>query len=117
MSKRKQKGKRLLRFELFGNRWTVRETGKNSGAMDPDSWGECHFDARIVWLQDERSATKEQRKTTLLHEVQHIIEEHFCLDFTRGGRSAKMADNYTDRISLGWLYVIRGCPEILTFVK
>jgi hypothetical protein len=115
---KKLPGKHLLYFTLFGKQWDVREAPPKHRVFEEDKRGPVWA---IVWLEDgviylRSTATREQKQTALLHEIQHIIEEHHCIDHTGAAPTEDESENRTDRLSLGWLYVIRGCPEVLAFV-
>lgn len=118
MTKRRAAGKRLLQFTLFGKNWDVREVPAGHKVLDEDNrgpvWAIVWLEQGVIYLRAEQ--TIEQKQTALLHEIQHIIEEHHCIDHERGAHSHDESENRTDRLSLGWLYVIRGCPEVLQFV-
>jgi hypothetical protein len=112
-------GKHLLKFTLFGNTWQVREVPPGHRVLDEDNRGPVWA---IVWLNDKiiylRSvATREQKQTALMHEIEHIIEEHYCIDHELPAPDNDESENRTDKLSLGWLYVIRACPEVVKFVK
>jgi hypothetical protein len=116
--KRRAAGKRLLQFTLFGKAWDVREVPPGHRVLDEDNrgpvWAIVHLEAGVIYLRDV--ATREQKQTALLHEIEHIIEEHHCIDHMHPAPTEDESENRTDRLSLGWLYVIRGCPEVLQFV-
>jgi len=82
-----------------------------------DIYGMCYMEDREIYIRDEETATLEQRQTALLHEIQHIIEDHYSIDFLRASEDVAASENRTDHISLGWLYVIRGCPQVVEFVR
>jgi hypothetical protein len=111
-------GKRLLEFTLFGKRWDVREVPPGHKVLDEDNrgpvWAIVWLEYGIIYLRSV--ATIEQKQTALLHEIQHIIEEHYCIDHERAAPDNDASETCTDHLSLGWLYVIRGCPEVLAFV-
>ena len=65
-----------------------------------------YLEKKIIYLQSRNTMTLEQQQTALFHEIQHIIEDHFHID---------QDDEVTDKIALGWLYFIRGCPDIIKF--
>lgn len=116
--KKKAAGKRLLQFTLFGKAWDVREVPPGHKVLDEDNrgpvWAIVYLEEGVMYLRSV--ATSEQKQTALLHEIQHIIEEHHCIDHERAAQDNDESENRTDRLSLGWLYVIRGCPEVLAFV-
>lgn len=111
-------GKRLLQFTLFGNRWDVRLVPENSPHLKNDQgescYGQAYLEENLVYMRE--TMTREQQQTTLVHEIEHIIEDHFTIEFKGGCATDQEADAWTDRIGLGWLYVIRGCPEVVAFV-
>lgn len=112
-------GKRLLQFTLFGKQWDVREVppGHKVFGGDPERvWAIVWLETGAIYLLNSEHATREQQQTALLHEIQHIIEEHYCIDHQIVAPDNTESENRTDRLSLGWLYVIRGCPEVLQFV-
>jgi hypothetical protein len=80
------------------------------------AWGCVYYDENRVYLADADDATREQQQTALLHEIQHIIEEHYAITHVIAAVDNNDSEERTDRLSLGWLYVIRGCPEVISFV-
>lgn len=118
MKHKKPAGKQLITFTLFGKKWSVREVPPGHKVLDEDTQGPVWA---IVWLEEgviylRATATMEQKQTSLLHEIQHIIEEHYCIDHEFRAPDNNESENRTDRLSLGWLYVLRGCPEVIAFV-
>lgn len=111
-------GKRLLTFSLFGNQYEVRAVKKGHAKLDndPQVYGMCYMEERVIYLADSNAITLEQQQATLLHEIQHLIEDHYCIDHEIASQSNIGSEQKTDQISLGWLYVIRGCPEVTAFV-
>jgi Zn-dependent peptidase ImmA (M78 family) len=111
-------GKRLLTFSLFGNQYEVRTVKKGHAKLDGDPlvYGMCYMEERVIYLCDSNGITLEQQQATLLHEIQHLIEDHYCIDHEIGSQTNIGSEQKTDQISLGWLYVIRGCPEVTAFV-
>ena len=112
-------GKLLMTFTLFGKAWEVRDVPKGHkmlGNGDLDTWGEVHFEDNRIYLADTNNATHEQRCTSLMHEINHIIEEHYCIDLGKAPVSDDGGEDRTDKLGMGWLYVIRGCPEVIAFV-
>ena len=120
MTKRKQRaaGRRLLQFTLFGKRWDVREVPPGHKVFnDPGKvWAIVWLNDGVIYLLDSAHATREQQQTALLHEIQHIIEDHYCIDHELAAADNNESETRTDRLSLGWLYVVRGCPEVIEFV-
>lgn len=112
-------GKRLLQFTLFGNRWDVREVPRSHKLLDGDDrvFAMVYYEEYRIYIAAlDGDMTVEQQQTSLLHEIQHIIEEHYCINHLKPAEDENGSEDRTDRISLGWLYVIRGCPEVLSFV-
>ena len=121
MAKPRKAGKRLFEFTLFGKMWDVREVPiKHPRLRDKDSphgaWGAVYYNENTVYIARAEDATLEQQQTAILHEIQHIIEEHYAIDHKIPSFTTDDLETRVDRISLGWLYVIRGCPEVIAFV-
>jgi hypothetical protein len=117
--KGKRPGTRLFKFVLFGNEYDVRccPAGHKKFDNEHDVYGMCYMEDREIYIRDVDTATLEQRQTALLHEIQHLIEDHYSIDFERAAEDNKSSEARTDHISLGWLYVIRGCPQVIDFVR
>jgi Zn-dependent peptidase ImmA (M78 family) len=111
-------GKRLLKFSLFGNDYEVRTVRAGHAKLDNDPrvFGMCYMEERVIYLASSEDVTLEQQQSTLLHEIQHVIEDHYCIDHLTASETDLGSEQKTDQIALGWLYVIRGCPEVLAFV-
>jgi hypothetical protein len=112
-------GKRLFQLDLFGKKYDVRlapdghevfEAGENERV-----WGITVLEDRTMYLN--ASGTPEQRHTTLLHEVQHLIEEHYCLDHMDRCTTEAESEARTDKISLGWLYFMRSNRHAVDYIR
>jgi hypothetical protein len=112
---RKKLGKPWLTFKLFGLQWKAYIVPQShpelvSGDGDTITQGICYFDRRVMFFTE--SLSDEQLATTLAHEIQHAIEEHADVDYSKAVPE-DVADRMTDQVARGWLYVIRDCPELL----
>jgi hypothetical protein len=114
MAKR-QPGKLWFKFQLFGLQWEARIAPAKSAALDKGkTMAYCQYNERLIVISD--ALTLEQQRTTFAHELQHAIEEHADVDYEEAV-SPDVSDRCTDQVARGWLYVIRHCPEILTFFR
>ncbi len=112
---KKQPGKAWFDFKLFGLRWQARIVPSRHNALDHgNTIAYCDFENRVMAFSD--ATTKEQLRTAFAHELQHAIEEHADVDYEQA-LSPDTADRCTDQVARGWLYVIRECPEILSFLR
>lgn len=112
MAKRKY-GKLLLRFPLYGFDWDVRSVPPTSKVLE-GAVGICYLSDHVIYLSE--SNTEEQARTTLAHEIQHVIEDHADVDYTKQTDDAT-ADRMTDQVSRGWLMLVRTCPELLAWLS
>lgn len=107
-------GKKLMSFSLYGTVYQVREVPRGHETLDDgtdtadDVKAMVFLEDRVIYIQSRRYMTLEQQQTALAHEVEHIVEDHCHIQHS---------EENTDRISLGWLYIIRGCPDVVTFLK
>ena len=105
----------MFKFRLFGLDWEARAVGRKSPLLDRGrSMGACFYNARMIYVGDWLS--HEQQRTTLAHELEHAIEDHAGVEHTTP-TPPDVADRWTDQIALGWLYLIRECPEIVSFLR
>jgi len=105
-------GKPLLKFPLFGFDWEVRTVGAGSKVLD-GAVGICYLSDHVIYLSEDN--TDEQARTTLAHEIQHVIEDHADVDYTQP-TDDPTADRMTDQVSRGWLMLIRTCPALLAWL-
>lgn len=111
----KRPGKSWFTFQLFGLDWEARLIPEKSKVLDRGkSVGVCFYNARWIGVADWVSL--EQQRTTLAHELQHAIEDHAGVEHDFPA-AADVADRWTDQLALGWLYLIRHCPEIISFLR
>lgn len=109
------KGKPWFKFKLFGLKWEARIYPHNGPTLDKGATlAFCDYDTRQMGFSDQ--LTNEQLRTALVHEMQHVIEEHSDVDYEEV-HSPDVADRLTDQVARGWLYVIRECPEIVAFLR
>ena len=112
---RRAKGKPWFKFRLFGLPWEARIYPHDSKALDKGAtlaW--CDYTTRQMGFSD--MLTNEQLRTALVHEIQHVIEEHADVDYEET-HSPEVSDRLTDQVARGWLYLIRECPAIIDFLR
>lgn len=112
-------GRKLLEFNLFGIEWQVREVKLKHEKLDPKDnrvFGMVHLEERVVYIGSNKYLTLEQQQQCVFHEIQHIIEDHFSIDHEYKAENEQFSESRTDSIACGWLYVVRGCPEVIEFV-
>jgi hypothetical protein len=108
-------GKLWFKFKLFGLQWEARVIPAKHKALDRGATlAFVMYNER--WMGFSDSLTAEQQRTAVVHEIQHVIEEHADVDYEQAV-SADVADRCTDQVARCWLYVIRECPEILDFLR
>ena len=112
MAKRKP-GKLLLKFPLYGFDWEVRTAPAKHKILD-GAVGHCFLNDHVMYVSEDN--TDEQARTTVAHEIQHIIEEHADVDYTKQTDEAT-GDRMTDIVSRGWLMLIRTCPDLLAWLR
>jgi hypothetical protein len=114
---KRRPGRILLAFPLFGFDWQVRTvpTGHKilKGDGGPPGVGICYLSEHVIYLSEAN--TDEQARTTLAHEIQHVIEDHADVDYTQP-TDEPTADRMTDQVSRGWLMLIRTCPALLAWL-
>jgi Zn-dependent peptidase ImmA (M78 family) len=117
MAKLRKSGKRLFTFSLFGNDYDVRLVTRGHAELDsdPKAWGMAYMEQRLIYIRT--GATLEQKQTTLMHEIEHIIEDHYCIDHEEKCDNNDDSESRTDKISLGWLYLIRSNPHVIDFLR
>lgn len=114
MAKRRP-GRQWLTFKLFGLEWDVRIASAHAPVLDRGkSAGVCFMDDRMIVLSDALST--EQTRTTLAHEIQHMIEDHADVSYEHAA-PPDVADRCTDQVARGWLYLIRDCPELVAIFQ
>lgn len=112
---KKKPGKLWFKFLLFGLKWEVRFAPANTKALDyGNTFGYCEYNERLIVISD--ALTLEQQRTTFAHELQHAIEEYADVDYERKV-DAGFADQCTDNVARGWIYIIRHCPNIVKFLR
>jgi Zn-dependent peptidase ImmA (M78 family) len=112
---RKKVPKPQLVFQLFGLEWKtylVPSDHKDLGKGTDN--GACFYDRREIYLSEALS--DEQLVTTLAHEIQHAIEDHAGIDYEQPV-DPDVADRMTDQVALGWLFILRGCPDLVEVLK
>ena len=108
-------GRRWLEFTLFGLQWQVRWAAQNSKVLDHGkTMGLCLYEERVIYIS--AGISSEQMRTTLAHEIQHLIEDHADVDHSHAA-TGEVSDRWTDQLSRGWLYLIRGCPELVAIFQ
>lgn len=111
----KRAGKLWLKFKLFGLEWNVRIAPARCAALDRGrTAGICYYEDRLILISDALST--EQKRTTLAHEIQHMIEDHADVSYEHAA-PPEVADRCTDQVARGWLYLIRDCPEIVAIFQ
>lgn len=117
MAKRKP-GWLLMEFGLFGLKWEVRTVKAGHKALigdgGPAGMGICYMDKRLIYLSCGNS--DEQARTTLAHEIQHVIEDHADVDYTNATDEAT-ADRMTDQVARGWLLLLRENPHLVDYLR
>jgi Zn-dependent peptidase ImmA (M78 family) len=114
MTKRRP-GKLWFKFQLFGLEWEARLVSDKSPVLEHGKlMGRCYFNTRVIYVLN--TLTHEQLRTTLAHEMQHAIEDHAGVEH-QFPAAEDVSDRWTDQIALGWLYVIRHCPDIVSFLR
>lgn len=112
---KKRPGKLWFKFKLFGLPWEARIAPAKHPELDRgDTLAACFYNDRYLLFSDALSL--EQQRTAFVHELQHAIEDHADVDYTRGV-TEDVADRLTDQVARGWLYVVRECPEIVAFLR
>lgn len=115
MTRKPRTGKPWFSFKLFGLKWDARIYPHSSKMLDKGATlAFCDYDTRQMGFSD--MLTNEQLRTALVHEIQHVIEEHADVDYEEV-HSPEVADRLTDQVARGWLYIIRECPEIVAFLR
>src|SRR5262245_27090564 len=113
----RRSGRKLFEFPLFGHIYEVREAPRNSKVLRRGKLiAVVHVEERIIYVRNSYAATLEQQQTAITHEVEHIIEDHYHVDH-RNAKDEDQSDDVTDKLSLGWLYIIRGAPTLLEFLR
>ncbi len=111
----KRSGKSWFKFKLFGLQWEARTYPANHKALDNgDTLAFCDHEHRLMGFSD--ALTPEQQRTAFVHELQHAIEDHSDVDYEQKV-SPDVSDRLTDQVARSWLYVIRECPEIISFLR
>lgn len=109
---KKRPGKLWFKFTLFGLDWEVRHAPPEvvKSYDGEECMGLCYHNER--WILLDNSVSDEQIRTTLAHELQHAIEDYACVDYERGV-TEDIHDRWTDHVALGWVYLMRHCPELV----
>ena len=110
---RRRPGRVLLVFPLFGFDWQVRTVPDKHKILE-GAVGHCFLNEHVMYVSED--CTDEQARTTIAHEIQHIIEEAADVDYTKVTDEAT-ADRMTDQVSRGWLMLIRTCPDLLAYLR
>ena len=115
MPKEKLAGKPWFDFKLFGLKWRTRIVPALHKDLDKGATlAYCDYARRLMCFSD--ALTNEQLRTAFVHELQHAIEEHADVDYEEA-HSPEVSDRLTDQVARGWLYFIRECPEIISFLR
>jgi len=69
---------RAFKFKAFGQEWKVKTT-KNHPKIE-GNFGYCDLGENTIWIAT--NATEIQQKSTLLHEIIHLIEQSMGLNFS-----------------------------------
>ena len=112
---KKPPGKKWFAFSIFGLPWVVHIIPANHPSMRKgDLAGFCCTEQRLIGLSDSLSI--EQLRTTFVHELQHVIEDHADVNYERAV-CAEVSDRCTDMVARGWLYFMREHPKIVAMLR
>ena len=115
MTAARRSGKAWFKFKLFGLQWEARVYPPKHKELDNgDTLAFCNYEHRVMGFSS--ALTPEQQRTAFVHELQHAIEDHADVDYEQKV-TPDVSDRLTDQVARGWLYVIRECPEILSFLR